>query len=793
MKRNFLICLILMLFLSFGISAFAATPINPSSDLTYLGAFKLPTLPSGYVWPLFDGAGYNKGGMSYYPPHSALLVMCGPGQVVATRRYVAEVSIPELKIDNYSSLNSGKLLHDPVDIIGVSTVGTYANLGDVHYFTKQGSQTSDKLYVSIYGSYTTSSIYSLFNGQFAWTETNLDDLCLKGWWRFDLGSRFVGKYIFHTPTAWADAHVDGKYLIAGFYRGGGGATFGPTLYAFAPWESCEGNCDTNPPPDAEDGAAPDTTYSDPVPPELKHTLPYHTLLQYSGTIGEQTMKDAAPNDKFGDGAWVTVGNKSSVVLFGWKCGRAWEDYKWQYPNAPSFIKFVNEGYHDEPGYPALFFYNADDLAAVADGTKEPYEPQPYAVVNLLPYFYYKAGLGFSTDGMAYDETKNILYLRENTSTYQGGYQAIHAFRLSENVTSLDATPPSAPVVNLDSASHESVTFSWVASTDNSGKPIVYEIFRNNAPIAFTTSASYSDDFYEYYPAPVEYHVVAIDFNGNTSRSNTIRVDDSNGGNAPINVFIPTLANTPNEHETSTALKVRQNVEYSFTPKAIGGTPPYTWSATGLPSGLNINQQTGVISGNVGSLSLGPRYTPVITVIDQKGNICRRRTGFKVCPTSTVDLDGDGYNAVVDGGADQDDNTIMVNPLNPTQPAPTNLQIESTNGDSVTLSWTAAEQRQHIGWEPSRGAEKDWRKYQGDITYRIYYGTSPGVYNNKVYVGRTTTCTLTGISDQTYYFAVTALSYRGLESVKSSMISTLGGNINPLDIPSIPSGLIVVEK
>jgi len=33
--------------------------------------------------------------------------------------------------------------------------------------------------------------------------------------------------------------------------------------------------------------------------------------------------------------------------------------------------------------------------------------------------------------------------------------------------------------------------------------------------------------------------------------------------------------------------------------ATGGTPPYTWSATGLPTGLSINSSTGLISGPTG--------------------------------------------------------------------------------------------------------------------------------------------------------------------------------------------------
>jgi heme exporter protein D len=38
------------------------------------------------------------------------------------------------------------------------------------------------------------------------------------------------------------------------------------------------------------------------------------------------------------------------------------------------------------------------------------------------------------------------------------------------------------------------------------------------------------------------------------------------------------------------------VAYSKTITALGGTAPYTWSATGLPAGLSINTSTGVISG-----------------------------------------------------------------------------------------------------------------------------------------------------------------------------------------------------
>lgn len=42
-----------------------------------------------------------------------------------------------------------------------------------------------------------------------------------------------------------------------------------------------------------------------------------------------------------------------------------------------------------------------------------------------------------------------------------------------------------------------------------------------------------------------------------------------------------------------------NIPYSFTFGQVGGVPPISWSASGLPVGLNINDSTGEVSGVVG--------------------------------------------------------------------------------------------------------------------------------------------------------------------------------------------------
>lgn len=90
--------------------------------------------------------------------------------------------------------------------------------------------------------------------------------------------------------------------------------------------------------------------------------------------------------------------------------------------------------------------------------------------------------------------------------------------------------------------------------------------------------------------------------------------------------------------------------YTVRIQATGGVGPYTWSATGLPPGLSIDETTGVISGVPTSPGT---YTVVVTVIDAWGVITTKEyplviTGFGIITPSIPNGDvDDTYTAPIE--------------------------------------------------------------------------------------------------------------------------------------------------
>jgi hypothetical protein len=77
-----------------------------------------------------------------------------------------------------------------------------------------------------------------------------------------------------------------------------------------------------------------------------------------------------------------------------------------------------------------------------------------------------------------------------------------------------------------------------------------------------------------------------------------------------------IVNTPPLGITTTALpSAAFGIGYSYTLTGTGGTPPYTWAASGLPPALSVASGTGVISGLVQE---GGSYLVTVVLLDAAG-------------------------------------------------------------------------------------------------------------------------------------------------------------------------------
>ena len=82
-----------------------------------------------------------------------------------------------------------------------------------------------------------------------------------------------------------------------------------------------------------------------------------------------------------------------------------------------------------------------------------------------------------------------------------------------------------------------------------------------------------------------------------THSITIQVRDNTGATTSSRTFAITINPSALLITSSTQLPAgTTGAAYSFTLAAIGGVPPYTWSANGLPDGLELDSNTGEISG-----------------------------------------------------------------------------------------------------------------------------------------------------------------------------------------------------
>jgi hypothetical protein len=396
--------------------------------LVYLGAFRLPDDSGGMGWD------YSGHGMTHFPGGNPVgraddlpgsLFMVGHDH----RLQVAEISIPNPVISkNLEDLNTAETLQPFADITGgmISDDLQIPRMG-IAYLPAQQGQTGDQIHFAI------GQHFQVFEPSHGWVSLDLSNPVTAGLWLFDGFTNYAtNDYLFDIPAAWADQYLNGYRLAAGRFREGVWSGFGPALFAYAPWQ------DGTPP-------APGSTLRA-ITPLLLYG---HQAEGMPDIVTDDTLRmdGYAESDHWWGGAWLTAEAGNAVIFTGTKAlGESWYGFAngvvWDYacaddpgidcPPVPEF-PFDNRGYWAEIYQPAILFFDPEDLAKVAVGEAEPYEPQPYALIDLTAYWFdpeirlerYKRDL---VGAAAFDRENGLLYIVERLA--DADKSLIHVFRIT---------------------------------------------------------------------------------------------------------------------------------------------------------------------------------------------------------------------------------------------------------------------------------------------------------------------------------------------------------------------------
>jgi hypothetical protein len=230
----------------------------------------------------------------------------------------------------------------------------------------------------------------------AWFGPNLSAPAVQGTWFIGNQSFYsVNGYLFEIPASWADEHAQSRYLATGRFRDGGWSGMGPALFAYRPWIDATGT------------PAPSGTHL----PET--TLLLYESSEYSPDI-ERCLDGYQHPDEWEGGAWITTNTGKTAVLFaGTKGTGAKYWYGFVNPAGPEYPCVEEElvgqftlcrladgspcpagdltecaGHNDYRGWwssrfdAQLILYDPADLARVAAGEIESWEPQPYAYLDI---------------------------------------------------------------------------------------------------------------------------------------------------------------------------------------------------------------------------------------------------------------------------------------------------------------------------------------------------------------------------------------------------------------------------
>lgn len=394
--------LLLLLFLYCPVQA---EPRIQPQDLKYIGAFRLPDGPEEYAW-LWSGQAlaYNPGGNAKRQAQELPGSLFGVGH--DWHQYVSEISIPKPIISrNLEALPTARTLQKFANI----KQGLYEPLEQARsglaYLPAQGSQTSAKLYFCW-----DSHMHEGHSGpSHGWCETNLSTPRSSGPWAIEgLTTYLTSDYLFPLSQEWAQRHTGGKRLVTGRFRDGGQGSLGPALFAIAPWQHG-------------------------IPPKAGTNLKATTLLRYSSVYDDKQVKlknyhhsDEWSGAAFLGPSFIFVGTKGKgKCWYGFANGVVWPEGG-PYPPVPDYPN-DERGWWSTDFSAQILFYDAADLAAVAQSKIPTSKPQPYAVMTIDDVLYRDTKRRLRRVGAcAYDHGGKRLYVLEHRG--DGDKSVVHCWK-----------------------------------------------------------------------------------------------------------------------------------------------------------------------------------------------------------------------------------------------------------------------------------------------------------------------------------------------------------------------------
>ena len=404
--------------------------ISPD-DLVYQGAFRLPDTVDELGWSWSGHA------MAYNPDGDPGGPMDGyPGSLYGTgndqKQWVSEISVP-LPVDsptqNVNDLNTAGTLQGFHNIRGAlydhldefdDFAGSLAKAG-LAVVPAQGQQTTAKLHLC-WGYHlqqvpqdSEESLHGQPDVSHGWSELDLSTPQTAGAWTIGDYINFVTTdYLFPIDPTWAATNTPGMLLATGRFRDGGQGGRGPSLFAYGPWS------DGNPPaPGAELATVP--------------------LLLYTNILAadQHTMANYNHADEWFGGAWLTTGDRSAVILIGTKgLGDAWYGFAdgtvWPeegpYPPIPD-PPYDERGWWSGSFAAQIIFYDPAELAAVAAEEAEPFEPQPYATLDIDERLYHITSTRqwHHIGAASFDRERGLLYVFEPLA--DGDKSLVHVWRV----------------------------------------------------------------------------------------------------------------------------------------------------------------------------------------------------------------------------------------------------------------------------------------------------------------------------------------------------------------------------